>query len=48
MADITTWRVDGDWHWKHALALAKAAGAVLVVLGAAVVAWPAMLGLISQ
>lgn len=35
-------------HWKHGLVLAKAAGAALVALGAAVVAWPEILGLISQ
>ncbi len=35
-------------HWKHGLALAKTSGVALVVLGAAVVAWPAILGPISQ
>jgi predicted metal-binding membrane protein len=34
-------------HWKHGLALAKVAGTALVVLGVAVAAWPAVLGLIS-
>jgi predicted metal-binding membrane protein len=35
-------------HWKHGLALAKVAGAALVVLGVAVVAWPGILAVISQ
>ena len=35
-------------HWKHGLLLARVAGASLVALGGAVVAWPAILPLISQ
>jgi len=35
-------------HWKHGLALAKIAGTALVMLGAAVAVWPALLGLISN
>lgn len=35
-------------HWKHGLVLAKIAGTALITLGAAIVAWPAMLALISQ
>jgi len=35
-------------HWRHGLALAKVAGALLVVLGFAVMAQPAILTLISQ
>jgi predicted metal-binding membrane protein len=35
-------------HWKHGLALAKVAGAALVVLGVAVMAWPGILTLISR
>jgi len=35
-------------HWKRGLVLAKIAGIALVILGAAVIAWPALLALISQ
>jgi predicted metal-binding membrane protein len=35
-------------HWKHGLVLAKAAGSALMALGAAVIAWPTVLTLISQ
>lgn len=35
-------------HWKHGLVLAKIAGVALMTLGAAIVAWPAILALISQ
>jgi predicted metal-binding membrane protein len=33
--------------WKHGLTLARIAGAALMVLGACVIAWPALLSLIS-
>ena len=35
-------------HWKHGIVLAKVAGIALIVLGAAVIAWPALLALISR
>ena len=35
-------------HWKHGLVLAKFAGIALIALGAAIVAWPAVLAMISQ
>lgn len=35
-------------HWKHGIVLAKLAGAALIILGAAVIAWPALLALISE
>jgi predicted metal-binding membrane protein len=34
-------------HWKHGLAMAKAAGIALMLLGIAVAARPALLALIS-
>jgi predicted metal-binding membrane protein len=35
-------------HWKQGIALAKIAGCALTALGAAVIAWPTVLALISQ
>jgi predicted metal-binding membrane protein len=35
-------------HWKHGIVLAKIAGGALMALGAAVIARPAVLALISQ
>jgi len=35
-------------HWKHGIVLAKTAGIALIMLGAAVIARPALLALISQ
>ena len=35
-------------HWKHGIVLAKVAGIALATLGASVIAWPALLALISQ
>jgi len=35
-------------HWRHGLVLAKVAGTGLLILGLAVMAWPAVLALISQ
>jgi predicted metal-binding membrane protein len=35
-------------HWKHGLALAKTAGVALMLLGAAIVARPALLALVSN
>ena len=35
-------------YWKHGLVLAKVAGVALVALGVAVIAWPAILPLISE
>jgi predicted metal-binding membrane protein len=35
-------------HWKHGIVLARIAGIALIVLGAAVIARPALLALISQ
>ena len=35
-------------HWKHGIVLAKTAGIALIMLGAAIIARPALLALISQ
>jgi predicted metal-binding membrane protein len=35
-------------HWKHGIVLAKTAGTMLMTLGVTVIAWPALLMLISQ
>jgi predicted metal-binding membrane protein len=35
-------------HWKHGIVLAKVAGAALMILGVAIIAWPALLALISR
>jgi hypothetical protein len=35
-------------HWKRGIALAKIAGAALMLLGVALIARPALLALISQ
>jgi predicted metal-binding membrane protein len=35
-------------HWTHGIALARVAGAALMFLGVAVMAWPALLAVISQ
>jgi len=34
-------------NWKHGLTVARAAGAVLIVLGIAMAAWPAVLFVVS-